>query len=584
MSQGLCAEDMSTEKLDEVLIAETRGTIDRRQALEPVRSESDSPPAVWWQSGYVRSGSSWSTYEDFVHATCSRENQSEYERLQARELRGAKRHVLLAKWCLRNDRPDQFRAHMITAAKLDPSLLTERHLEQMGFARVGDRWLSPEEAYDVVKERSFIEQSLAKWSKTLEEIRTGLCGSRSDVSRAEVRLAAIHSPDAVLAIDAELGQANAECQRHAVQAFSRIHSARSTLALAKYAAFSPAVTVRTAAIEALTDRRPEHFVPALLDLLATDARIESARSQLSLRMGHFAFRVKIVKETQRERHVRNLESVSPVRTSWVVGRPSDNVAIDFERGEVTGFGRNKIDLLKLHHQSRALDAVSEAMAANNATRAMNNRVVPILEAVSQEKSSDPNYWWNWWSRYTDDGGPTKVEVFEEVQRREMVDLGETFMATHSCFVAGTPVLTDTGPRPIDGLQIGDRVLSQDVDTGELRFRIVQRTTVRPASKANFELQFGPEAVTCTSGHNFWKAGTGWTKARDLDVGDRIRTPSRTATITGVTRTAPAKTYNLVVEGFHTYFVGESALLVQDVLPLTPTDLILPGFDRPEAAQ
>ena len=35
----------------------------------------------------------------------------------------------------------------------------------------------------------------------------------------------------------------------------------------------------------------------------------------------------------------------------------------------------------------------------------------------------------------------------------------------SCFAAGTPVLTITGPRPIETLRVGERVLSQDVTTG-----------------------------------------------------------------------------------------------------------------------
>ena len=123
------------------------------------------------------------------------------------------------------------------------------------------------------------------------------------------------------------------------------------------------------------------------------------------------------------------------------------------------------------------------------------------------------------------------------------------------------------------------VLSQDVDTGELSYRAVQRTTVRSADGANSKVDFKSGAITCTAGHNFWKAGTGWVKARDLQPGDRIRTPTRTASVTAVSTASPAKTYNLVVEGFHTYFVGESGLLVQDVLPLRSTDNVSPGLSR-----
>ena len=152
----------------------------------------------------------------------------------------------------------------------------------------------------------------------------------------------------------------------------------------------------------------------------------------------------------------------------------------------------------------------------------------------------------------------------------------------SCFVAGTPVITKSGTRPIEKLRIGDRVLSQDVETGELGFRVVQRTTLRPP-RETVVLTFGSDKVQSTGGHNFWKAGGGWVKARDLKVGDRIRTPKGTATISHIAEGGARTTHNLVVEGFHTYFVGGSELLVQDVLPITPTDMVSPGLSRFELA-
>ena len=195
---------------------------------------------------------------------------------------------------------------------------------------------------------------------------------------------------------------------------------------------------------------------------------------------------------------------------------------------------------------------------------------------SGEDSDAPEYWWAWWNQYTDVEAPIKNEVLEVEQRR--IASGQTFSVAASCFVAGTQVLTDTGRRPIETLKIGDRVLSQDIDTGELRFRVVEQTTVRP-THASMTVEFGSDVIRCTGGHNFWQAGKGWVKARDLEPGDRIRTPTGTIAVTAKNDAQPAKTYNLVVEGFHTYFVGESGLLVQDVLPPKPTDMVLPGFSR-----
>ena len=40
-----------------------------------------------------------------------------------------------------------------------------------------------------------------------------------------------------------------------------------------------------------------------------------------------------------------------------------------------------------------------------------------------------------------------------------------------------------------------------------------------------------------------------------------------------------ETYNLVVEDFHNYFVGEEAILVHDVTLTDPTNIVTPGFSR-----
>ena len=38
---------------------------------------------------------------------------------------------------------------------------------------------------------------------------------------------------------------------------------------------------------------------------------------------------------------------------------------------------------------------------------------------------------------------------------------------YSCLAAGTPIWTDAGPVSVEKIKVGDRVLSQDADTGEL---------------------------------------------------------------------------------------------------------------------
>ena len=48
------------------------------------------------------------------------------------------------------------------------------------------------------------------------------------------------------------------------------------------------------------------------------------------------------------------------------------------------------------------------------------------------------------------------------------------------FCAGTKVWTMTGRRPIEGIKVGDCVLAQDVESGELAYKPVLGVTIRPA--------------------------------------------------------------------------------------------------------
>ena len=86
-----------------------------------------------------------------------------------------------------------------------------------------------------------------------------------------------------------------------------------------------------------------------------------------------------------------------------------------------------------------------------------------------------------------------------------------------------------------------------------------------------------EQITATPGHLFWVSGTGWVRARDLQAGQLIHTPTGAVRVEGVADAPQEPTYNLVVDRFHSYFVGESQALVHDVSLSSPTDAVVPGL-------
>ena len=141
-----------------------------------------------------------------------------------------------------------------------------------------------------------------------------------------------------------------------------------------------------------------------------------------------------------------------------------------------------------------------------------------------------------------------------------------------CFVAGTPVATKDGPKPIEEVEEGDLVLSRNEETGEVGYRPVVGTFVNH-DKRVIELHVvdgedSPSTLGVTPEHPFWVVEKGWVQAGDLLPGDELFT-SRGGwlRVTGSTwRPETATVYNFEVADFHTYFAGEAQAWVHNTCP------------------
>jgi hypothetical protein len=145
-----------------------------------------------------------------------------------------------------------------------------------------------------------------------------------------------------------------------------------------------------------------------------------------------------------------------------------------------------------------------------------------------------------------------------------------------CFAAETPIETFEGARPIELVQAGDRVLSQNVETGELEYKTVLRRTLRRGADL-MELTLGMETLVVTPGHPFFVVGKGWQVAKHLQAGDRLATANGIVAVEKIQSCASREVYNLVVSDFSTFFVGNRRLLVHDDLPIRETTALLPGL-------
>lgn len=131
----------------------------------------------------------------------------------------------------------------------------------------------------------------------------------------------------------------------------------------------------------------------------------------------------------------------------------------------------------------------------------------------------------------------------------------------NCFVSGTPVAVPDGHRAIESLHEGDLVVARDEQTGEVAARHVLATQHR-AAPALVEVEIvsshGRSTIQVTPEHPFFVQTRGWQGAAALDVGDPIVSTDGVASVLRLTSLPNgADVFNIEVEGFHTYFVGDA---------------------------
>jgi RHS repeat-associated protein len=139
------------------------------------------------------------------------------------------------------------------------------------------------------------------------------------------------------------------------------------------------------------------------------------------------------------------------------------------------------------------------------------------------------------------------------------------------FAAGTLVMTKEGLKPIEEIKAGDYVLARNDLTGEQSWRrvvLAYNSLHNDILSLNLaDAQSGKaENIVTTSEHPFYIQGQGWVRADQLKIGDLIETAN--ATVVRVASIEWLKTeqlaYNMEVEEFHTYFVGQKQVWVHNV--------------------
>ena len=150
-----------------------------------------------------------------------------------------------------------------------------------------------------------------------------------------------------------------------------------------------------------------------------------------------------------------------------------------------------------------------------------------------------------------------------------------------CFVAGTPVMTKDGLKPIEEIKAGDQVLSYNEQTKQPEYKTVVQTTTKFAeagSLLTLDVRGADASIEVTRTHPFYvrerdpscESENGeWRQAHELLVGDEIKSVSGNwiKVLRLKQRKGGALVYNFEVSDNHNYYVGQTGLLVHnDCLP------------------
>lgn len=140
------------------------------------------------------------------------------------------------------------------------------------------------------------------------------------------------------------------------------------------------------------------------------------------------------------------------------------------------------------------------------------------------------------------------------------------LTSRACFVAGTSVASAAGLVAIENVQAGDKVWSEDPDTGTKELKEVVRTFVNETDKL-VHVTIEGETIDCTPEHPFYSPVKGWTEAIQLRAGDILCTVNGDYVVVEQVQheilETPVQVFNFEVSDFHTYFVGTVPVLVHN---------------------
>ncbi|HIA20292.1 MAG TPA: hypothetical protein EYN70_12900, partial [Planctomycetaceae bacterium] len=541
------------------------GLAERARLLQSAQQVDAQYAPAQWHQGCVQFKRTWIDAEKLPALLKEDPRITLY--LKQREQAGdtISGNLLMADWRRKKGLQEQERAHLLRVLDFDANQQVAR--TRLGFRQINGQWVTPADLQQARQRFVVDQQNFTTWGPRIEKLRRQL-HKRSPAQRAAARQqvlqitdsAAIFALEQVLARDTEPTVAFL-----ALEALHQLPDYEATQALARIAVTTPLEAVRKQSAKYLKSRNPDDYVPALLACMYTP--VTSRMMVTPTRNGQLMYRHMFFREGQDQNQLLVLDT-------------------NFRRQSAPGGNQNEtLNRTLSGALVAAINREREVLRQNFQTQALNTRICNTLNSsLEQELAPQPAIWWNWWND-TNEVFVAGNKQTNSIYRVQNVVVSDRPVSANNataverrldCLAAGTLVWTWQGKQAIETIQIGDMVLSQDPETGELTYKAVVRTTVRPAGET-VKIHYGQHHLETSGGHLFWVSGDGWIKSRQLKSGMQLHTINGVVPVQFLEPGRKIKTYNLIVDGHHTYFVGAGRVLSHDNSVRQSTNAVVPGL-------
>jgi hypothetical protein len=552
----------TVELVREALQREAYGLSAERAALlrTAVQDDADAPQPHWYL-GEVRSADGGWEQAGKVLDPRAGQLVREYRILRDTKADDAQGQKSLADWCASKGLNQQARAHWLRSLSFNPQQNEIR--KRLGLIKIGQQWYEPAALEQQHQRARKLSDATVYWQPIFTRLGLQL-SSKTDAKRAAAlaEIEAVKDPLALPALQATIGARGGEDEQELViRACTRHEDVLATEMLAWYAVEALSPRLRNIATKELAKRELSDFAPLLISEMfsAVTVQVDVVRTF----GGNIGLRRSFVREAA-DHH------------QWVV---SDTLIRPGTTLVASGVLPANPETQRLYAAERAIHNTQvDVERQNHITARRNERISEALTLITgQQLGPQPEPWWQWWmdlNEWTLPSGKGLARYYESFSVSDPLFIRPIRI---SCLIAGTPITTDQGLVAVETLKAGDLVLARDIESGELAYKPILHTTVRP-KKQLLRITAGKDTFEATGGHLFWVSGHGWTRARELKPGKILHGAGAPVTVLNVEDGIVTETYNLVVADFSNYFVGTEQILSHDNTPRRPTRVTVPGLE------